>query len=135
MTKKLAEVFDITPPHNKDGESQETSTTQWFSHVEITIPDSPTIDDVIKFALLSFKDIVDCDSEPKYAARNMEVAAGFLKIAQDSLIQKKHIEQKDREISIKQKANEDKDKEKESDEPKDEREVIIENIKKGKLTK
>jgi hypothetical protein len=69
---------------------------------EIIIPDDPTLDDIIRFALTTFKDHVDDTHtiEPKFKARNLEVACTYLKIAQDALKDKKELEQKDRKLDI-----------------------------------
>lgn len=124
MSQKLAEVFDIDPL---------PETTIKMSR-EIIIPDSPSIEDVIKFALFSFKDIVDNNDscEPRFLARNLEVAGVFLKIAQDSLVQKSQLEQKDREITTKERIL--ASKEEDDNPPQDDREMLIENLKAKRKT-
>ena len=124
-TSKLSDAFGV--------EDEEISAE--MSSVEV--PENPTIDDIVRFALTSFKDIIDDTNltELKFRARNLEVGSIFLKIAQDALIQKKDMDRKDRELLLKEKMAETKKNPTDFDEEEDARETFLEKMKKDKPKK
>jgi len=69
---------------------------------EIVIPDHPTLDDITKFALLTFKEHAEDAAmvDPKYRARMLEVAVSYLKIAQDSIKERDELVLKERKLDI-----------------------------------
>jgi len=69
---------------------------------KLDIPDDPSLDDIAKLALKAYADHMGDIShmEPKFRARNLEVAQLFLKLAQDALGKKEDIRHKDEKLDF-----------------------------------
>ncbi len=78
---------------------------------DISIPENPTLEDIANIALKAYKSHM-CDiqnMEPKYRARNLEVAQLYLSIAKDSLSKKEEIKIKGDKLVFDKKKHDNKD--------------------------
>jgi hypothetical protein len=130
MSKKkhpLDNEFDF---YNNSDEKDDSVDDDVFTDeiFNIEIPKNPKLEDIANIALKAYKSHM-CDiqhMEPKYRARNLEVAQLYLSIAKDSLSKKEEIKIKDGKLNLDKLKN---GKNKDNDDDKDTRKGLLLELK------
>lgn len=116
----LSKTFDLSSENDLETLSE-------FLAVEV--PDDPNLKDIAKLALEAYKEQLKIVNmiEPKYRARYLEVAKGFLDTAKESLASLEDVQIKNDKLTLdRSKAFPDKDKKENSERKFDRKELLTE---------